>query len=808
MDAPEQPILLAGRYAYVRELGRGGAGRLILAADVASGARRAIKVVPEQEAERLRWERAHLDRVAHPALAEVYELLTLGERLRAPWGLERGAAALVEEHVEGVSAWRRASEIPAEARVAFTVTIAARVARALGAIHSASLVHGDVKPANIVVGDDPGQAKLVDLGLAQPAGLAVAIGGTAGYLAPEVLLGERLPAGDLYALGATMHALLTRRSADDSQASATDPERGWTRRPELRELGPEVPIALRRLIGDLIAERASDRPASAGEVALRLDAIASELGIALADDVAVSTAPSPIERATRARAVRFTGREAALSQLVAALREPGVVAVLGPEGAGRTRAIREAVRALQAERGWSATYVHDTGARPPRLTHDAIVHLAAEPIDWDACARAVDAASLAGTALTVVAPAGRGPEGVRSVELGPLPQDGVRSLLAELLQVDPSPALVDAACEASGALPGRLCRLVATALEEGREPARPATLRELGGRAGADAWEVRDLPLAALTSVAGGSLRAEDARGIVEEAAAEAHRLLASGWATVTESGRLTLREDLVRSVYAGLDASARAGWARALDGVELDAAARACVDAALGRVDRAVQSMLSAMRGARTRGEPERAAMLAQRLTDRIGSVPIELARAHADALRALAREEEALDVLAAADDEASRTDRAELLRLLGRSDDATAALDGCESAAASRVRARIALGRGDASSALESIAHVESTDDEEAARLAEIRALAALAAGRFDDARAAAQEGLRAAARCDDPAIEARASSVDGSVLCATGRTGEAASRYERAFELAERAGERYAAASYLVNVGLGRF
>lgn len=83
------------------------------------------------------------------------------------------------------------------------------VASALDHIHAATpaVVHGDVKPANIVVANgDPGRAVLVDFGLAGTTSRSL---GTRGYAAPELSRGECSPAVDVFALAATAHALLT-----------------------------------------------------------------------------------------------------------------------------------------------------------------------------------------------------------------------------------------------------------------------------------------------------------------------------------------------------------------------------------------------------------------------------------------------------------------------------------------------------------------------------------------------------------------------------------------------------------------------
>lgn len=294
------PPLLAGRYAHVEELGRGASGRVLLAEDRVAGGARAIKIVSADHAERLGWELTLLASLAHPGLARVYELVVVREPLGPPFRLEPGAAALVEEHVDGASAAEVVAGLASdEERARFAVVVGVAVARALGAMHAAGLIHGDVKPANVVVPADPSAAKLVDLGLARAAGVAATLSGTPAFLAPEAWLGERSVATDLYALGATLHALVSGRSAFDTEGSTQSLARALVARPSPSELPPATPLPLRRLIGDLLAGEPGMRPASAREVALRLCALAADVGALVPDALAVSEAPSATERAAR-----------------------------------------------------------------------------------------------------------------------------------------------------------------------------------------------------------------------------------------------------------------------------------------------------------------------------------------------------------------------------------------------------------------------------------------------------------------------------------------------------------------------------
>uniref|UniRef100_M8CA07 Mitogen-activated protein kinase kinase kinase A n=1 Tax=Aegilops tauschii TaxID=37682 RepID=M8CA07_AEGTA len=89
---------------------------------------------------------------------------------------------------------------------------AADVLRGLAYIHGKSLVHGDVKSRNVVIGAD-GRAKIADFGCARALGAAGPIGGTPAFMAPEVARGEEQgPAADVWALGCTVVEMATGRA--------------------------------------------------------------------------------------------------------------------------------------------------------------------------------------------------------------------------------------------------------------------------------------------------------------------------------------------------------------------------------------------------------------------------------------------------------------------------------------------------------------------------------------------------------------------------------------------------------------------
>jgi hypothetical protein len=617
--------LLAGRYAHVRELGRGAKGRVLLVEDRVEGGLVAVKIVSAEDAERLRWELALLASIAHPGLARVRELVSVREPIGAPFRLEPGAAALVQEHVDGANAGERVAALATdEERLRFVVTVGISIARALAAIHAHGLVHGDVKPANVVVPDDASLAKLVDLGLARAPGVSATLSGTPAYLAPEAWLGERSIATDLYALGATLHALATGRTAFDTEGSTfASMERALVARPNAAELPSATPLALRRLIADLLAEAPSARPASAREDALRLAALASEVDAVVPAGDAISALPTGVERAARAALRPMVGRRDAHTALLERLRERGVITVGGPPGAGKSRLIREAVRALQTDVARSSGRVPTYAIaidRVPRMRHDAVVHVPEALADG--ALALVEAAAVEGVELRVVV---EGREG--EIELGPLDDASLSRLLADLLELDPSPALLAAARAASGALPGRLCRLIAEGLERGIDPSRPAALEELGRSADGAKVPPSARPLAQLLAVAGGALDAEPAAKLCHGAAEQALTLRSMGLADEVR-GTIALRPDVRASIAAGMRDHERRTIAKRLATVPLGERAFAHVHAALGDRAAAERAFLAAIAIDRAAGDPERAASTGAEALITIDSIALRLAR------------------------------------------------------------------------------------------------------------------------------------------------------------------------------------
>jgi serine/threonine-protein kinase PknK len=203
---------LPPRYELLHELGRGGGGEVWAVRDRSSPTQRtlALKLLAADASEAA-------------ALALVREATALSglEGLGVPrvvaFGIlgpaGGGRRYFVRELADGNSLDQVLGEAGGNAGTVPWVEPFARAAEQLTALHRAGMFHGDVKPANIIVGEG-GAATLVDLGLATPwrEGGGILRGLTPKYAAPELFLGEPLTVrAEVFALGATLLEAIERR---------------------------------------------------------------------------------------------------------------------------------------------------------------------------------------------------------------------------------------------------------------------------------------------------------------------------------------------------------------------------------------------------------------------------------------------------------------------------------------------------------------------------------------------------------------------------------------------------------------------
>ncbi|WP_280226704.1 protein kinase domain-containing protein [Nocardia cyriacigeorgica] len=257
-----------GRYRLGRIIGEGGMGRVYEAFDTVTERTVALKVLPETLAgnrefrERFRREAHAAARLSEPHIVPIHDYGEIDGRLfldmRLIHGMDLGT--VVAQH----------GPLPP----ARAVHVIDQVAAALDAAHAAGLVHRDVKPSNIVLGDRD-FAYLIDFGIARDdsATAMTSIGttlGTFAYMAPERFTpGQRTDArADIYSLACVLYECLTGARPFPGAVVAEQIAAHLTAEPPRpSSVGDGIPAALDEVIARGMAKLPEQRYPGAGEFA-------------------------------------------------------------------------------------------------------------------------------------------------------------------------------------------------------------------------------------------------------------------------------------------------------------------------------------------------------------------------------------------------------------------------------------------------------------------------------------------------------------------------------------------------------------
>lgn len=212
LEEPRPPQRLGAYLILLAEVGRGGMGVVFESWDEQRQQRCAVKWLREggrADAERIR--RFRLEAEFQGRMSDYPGIVTIHDL-----GVVLGSGELfcVMEYVDGQSLLQRMKRGDLER--AEGVRIVARAARATAYAHSQGVLHRDIKPGNIMI-TSKGQVRLTDFGIARAldtGGGRTMTGimlGTPGYMAPEQIRDSKSvgPQADVYALGATLYAVLT-----------------------------------------------------------------------------------------------------------------------------------------------------------------------------------------------------------------------------------------------------------------------------------------------------------------------------------------------------------------------------------------------------------------------------------------------------------------------------------------------------------------------------------------------------------------------------------------------------------------------
>jgi hypothetical protein len=316
---------MSDRFTLLAELGRGGMGEVWKARDEETGEVVALKVLRQALEGDPSFERrfqGELSMARRIESAHVVRVLGCGERQGAPWvafELVDGSTlqSLMIRH--GPYGW-------AEAR-----GILLQLAEGLADAHAAGVIHGDLKPSNVLV-DRQGTCKLADFGVARAADLARAddatrVLGSPAYLAPEGPVDTR---SDLYSLGVIGYEMLSGQQPFAGNTYQELMRAHLSKLPDLSVLPPEA----RPIIGWLLAKDRAERPETAWSLIRVLNGdqpVPAALGvvagdarspgtaaIAAAPRVHAPVAPTPLSRDMAIRVAALVGAVAILATALGA----------------------------------------------------------------------------------------------------------------------------------------------------------------------------------------------------------------------------------------------------------------------------------------------------------------------------------------------------------------------------------------------------------------------------------------------------------------------------------------------------------
>ncbi len=291
-----------GPYEILSKVGAGGMGEVYRARDTRLDRVVAIKILPEDFAdrsdlrERFEREARTIASLNHPHICTIYDV-----------GHQDGTDYLVMEYLQGETLAQRLLKGPLLSEQVLQYAI--QIADALDKAHRKGITHRDLKPGNIML--TKSGAKLLDFGLAkltQPAVLSDAtlsalpalrhsitregsIIGTLQYMAPEQVEGKEVDARtDIFAFGAVVYEMATGKKAFEGKSQASLLAKILeTEPPPMSSLQPMTPPALERMVKSCLAKDPDERWQSAADLARELKWI-GDAGAQAASSAGISPA--------------------------------------------------------------------------------------------------------------------------------------------------------------------------------------------------------------------------------------------------------------------------------------------------------------------------------------------------------------------------------------------------------------------------------------------------------------------------------------------------------------------------------------
>lgn len=319
---------LGGRYEVLERVGGGGMALVYKARDLLLDRIVAVKVLRPQFAHdedfvrRFRREARSAASLSHPNIVGIYDV-----------GQDGDAHYIVMEYVEG----RNLNEVIRERaplQVEEAVRIAAQICEALEHAHQNQIIHRDIKPHNILIGNN-GRVKVTDFGIARAVTAATitqtgSVVGSVHYFSPEhakgVATGEK---SDLYSLGIVLYQMLTGRLPFLGESPISVALKHLQEPFEQpRKVNPHIPQSVENIILRAMRKNPQERYQSAREMLDDLETCLRperlhEAPLRFADDEMEKTRVMPAIRPSMHAVGSESGREAAVSGVASGEPEEG-----------------------------------------------------------------------------------------------------------------------------------------------------------------------------------------------------------------------------------------------------------------------------------------------------------------------------------------------------------------------------------------------------------------------------------------------------------------------------------------------------
>lgn len=263
--------LISNRYQILESIGTGGMAEVYRAFDTLLNREVAVKILRAQYTDdegfitRFRQEAQSAARLVHPNIVNIYDV-----------GKDDDSYYIIMEYVKGRTLKELISEKGSLDPVS-AVRIAIGIVSALKHAHGRGIIHCDIKPHNILL-DENNTPKVADFGIARAITTATmtytaAVIGSVHYLSPEQVRGEKISEqSDLYSLGIVLFEMLTGKlpfTAESPVAVALMHVREEI--PLLREVNPEMPVVLEKIVTKALEKKKEERYATAEEFLNDLD---------------------------------------------------------------------------------------------------------------------------------------------------------------------------------------------------------------------------------------------------------------------------------------------------------------------------------------------------------------------------------------------------------------------------------------------------------------------------------------------------------------------------------------------------------